>query len=284
MTIDLFGHDRIVLGIATVVVTLFILVFAEITPKVIGARYPEQTALAASYVLKPLVKASAWSLWIVNLFVRCLLWLLRVPIDPGPQRLSMEELRFLVLESGQFMPKKHQSILVNLFDLEAITVEDVMTPRAQIEAIDLEAPTETILAQLTTAYHTRLPAYRGELGNLAGILHLRKVMHLVRSEEFDRKALAGLLAEIYFWDKDGSALVEGSSVLRELNRKLGLALPLDGPKTLNGLILEHLQDIPAAGVALKIAEVPMEIVQTQDRVIKTVRLFRPHVSDLAQAA
>ncbi len=310
MTIDLFGHDRIVLGIATVVVTLLILVFAEITPKVIGARYPERTALAASYVLKPLVKVSAWSLWIVNLFVRCLLWLLRIPVDPAPQRLSMEELRFLVLESGQFMPKKHQSILVNLFDLEAITIEDVMTP----------------------------------LGNLAGILHLRKVMHLVRAEEFDRKALAGLLAEPYFvpastpvfaqlqyfqenrqrialvvdeygelqglvtlediieeiigeftttapvksgissWDKDGSALVEGSSVLRELNRKLGLALPLDGPKTLNGLILEHLRDIPAAGVALKIADVPMEIVQTQDRVIRTVRLFRPRLSDLAQAA
>src|SRR5713226_3780282 len=345
MTIDLFGHDRIVLGIATVVVALLILVFAEITPKVIGARFPERIALAASYVLKPLVKGSAWALWFVNLFVRASLWLLRIPVEgKSQQRLSMEELRFLVLESGQFMPKKHQSILVNLFDLETITVEDVMTPRSQIEAIDLEAPAESILAQLTTAYHTRLPAYRGELGNLAGILHLRKVMHLVRAEEFDRAALAELLAEPYFvpagtpvfaqlqyfqenhqrialvvdeygelqglvtlediieeiiceftttapvksesysWDKDGSALVEGSSVLRELNRKLGLALPLDGPKTLNGLILEHLRDIPAAGVALKIAEVPMEIVQTQDRVIKTVRLFRPRASDLARAA
>jgi len=91
-------------------------------------------------------------------------------------------------------------------------------------------------------------------------------------------------SEIESWNKDGSALVEGSSVLRELNRKLGLALPLDGPKTLNGLILEHLQDIPEAGVALKIAEVPMEIVQTQDRVIKTVRLFRPRAADLAEAA
>jgi Mg2+/Co2+ transporter CorB len=95
---------------------------------------------------------------------------------------------------------------------------------------------------------------------------------------------APVRSEIYSWDKDGSALVEGSSVLRELNRKLGLALPVDGPKTLNGLILEHLQDIPDAGVALKIAEVPMEIVQTQDRVIKTVRLFRPRASDLAEAA
>jgi Mg2+/Co2+ transporter CorB len=345
ITIDLFGHDRVVLGAATLVVALLILVFAEITPKVIGARYPEQTALAASYALKPLVQGFSWMLWIANLFVRCLLWLLRIPAEPKtPQRMSIEELRMLVLESGQFMPKKHQSILVNLFDLEAITVEDVMRPRAQIEAVDLEAPTERLLSQLTTAYHTRLVAYRGELGNLAGILHLRKVMHLLRAEEFDRKALAGLLmepyfvpagtpvftqlqyfqenrqrialvvdeygelqglvtlediieeiigeftttapvrSEIYSWDKDGSALVEGSSVLRELNRKLGLALPVDGPKTLNGLILEHLQDIPGAGVALKIAEVPMEIVQTQDRVIKTVRLFRPPASDLAQAA
>src|SRR2546427_12454737 len=204
-----------------------------------------------------------------------------------------------------------------------------MTPRAQIEAIDLEASSESILAQLTTAYHTRLPAYRGELGNLAGILHLRKVMHLVRSEEFDRRPFAGLLAnpyfvpagtpvfaqlqyfqenhqrialvvdeygelqglvtlediieeiigeftttapvkwESYFWDKDGSALVEGSSVLRELNRKLGLALPLDGPKTLNGLILEHLQDIPAAGGAPQNPGGPMENGPTPDPAGKT---------------
>ncbi|HVQ60614.1 MAG TPA: CNNM domain-containing protein [Burkholderiales bacterium] len=344
ITIGLFGQDRIVLGGATVVVAFLILVVAEITPKVIGARYPEQVALAASYVLKPVVKGFVWTLWIANLFVRCLLWMMRIPTEQAPQRLSIEELRILVLESGQFMPKKHQSILINLFDLEAITIEDVMTPRAQIEAVDLEASVESLLAQLTTAYHTRLVAYRGELGNLAGILHLRKVMHLLRAEEFDRKALAGLLAEPYFvpagtpvfaqlqyfqenrqrialvvdeygellglvtlediieeiigeftttapmksqvyaWDKDGSALVEGSSMLRELNRKLGLALPLDGPKTLNGLILEHLRDIPDAGVALKIAEVPMEIVQTQDRVVKTVRLFRPRASGLARAA
>jgi len=345
ITIDLFGHDRVVLGVTTFVVALLILVFGEITPKVIGARYPEQTALAASYVLKPLVKGFAWMLWIANLFVRCLLWSLRIPTgQSAPQRLSIEELRALVLESGQFMPKKHQSILVNLFDLEAITVEDVMTPRAQIEAVDLDAPAENLLTQMTTAYHTRLVAYRCELGNLAGILHLRKVMHLLRAEELDREALAELLMEPYYvpagtpvfaqlqyfqenrqrialvvdeygelqglvtlediieeiigeftttapvksetyaWDKDGSALVEGSSVLRELNRKLGLTLPLDGPKTLNGLILEHLQDIPDAGVALRIGEVRMEIVQTQDRVIRTVRLFRPPASGLARAA
>jgi Mg2+/Co2+ transporter CorB len=343
---SLFGDSRWIPALSAVSVTFALLIFSEITPKVIGAAYAERIAVAVSYVLAPMLRGLYPLVWLVNLFVRPLLWAFRVRSTGGdqPQRLSTEELRSLVLESGPFMPKKHQSILVNLFDLEAITVEDVMTPRAQIEAIDLEAPAENIVAQLTTAYHTRLPAYRRDLGNVAGILHLRKVLHLVQAGDFDRTALGELLAEPYFvpagtaafaqlqyfqenrqrialvvdeygelqglvtlediieeiigeftttapvksasyaWDKDGSALVEGSSMLRELNRKLGLALPLGGPKTLNGLILEHLQDIPEAGVSLKIAEVPMEIVQTQDRVIKTVRLFRPRLPLLAEAA
>ncbi|MGB5081508.1 MAG: HlyC/CorC family transporter [Burkholderiales bacterium] len=343
--IQLFGDDKFVLMGATVVITFLILVFSEITPKVIGAAYAERIAPVASYVLKPLLRVLYPIVWFVNIFVAPLLFVFRVHSRGAhSQRLSMEELRGLVLESGQFMPKKHQSILVNLFDLEAVTIEDVMTPRSQIEAIDLDAPTETILVQLSTAYHTRLPAYRGEFDKLVGILHLRKVVHLVRSQEFDGDALAELASKPYFvptgtpafaqlqyfqenhqrialvvdeygelqglvtlediieeiigeftttapvkseilsWDKDGSALAEGSSLLRALNRKLGLAFPLEGPKTLNGLILEHLQDIPEAGVAVKIAGVPIEIVQTQDRVIKTVRLFRPVTTDLAEAA
>jgi Mg2+/Co2+ transporter CorB len=343
--IQLFGDDKFVLMGATVVITFLILVFSEITPKVIGAAYAERIAPVASYVLKPLLQVLYPIVWFVNLFVAPLLFVFRVRSKGAQsQRLSMEELRGLVLESGQFMPKKHQSILVNLFDLEAITIEDVMTPRSQIEAIDLDAPTETILSKLSTAYHTRLPAYRGELDKLVGILHLRKVMHLVRSQEFDGDALGELAAKPYFvpagtpafaqlqyfqenhqrialvvdeygelqglvtlediieeiigefttaapvkseilsWDQGGSALAEGSSLLRELNRKLGLAFSLEGPKTLNGLILEHLQDIPEAGVAVKINGVPMEIVQTQGRVIKTVRLFRPAPPGLAEAA
>jgi Mg2+/Co2+ transporter CorB len=120
-----------------------------------------------------------------------------------------------------------------------------------------------------------------EYGELQGLVTLEDIIEEIIGEF---TTTAPLKSEIEPWDKDGSALVEGTSVLRELNRKLGLALPVDGPKTLNGLILEHLQDIPEAGVALKIAEVPMEIVQTQDRVIKTVRLFRPRAADVAEAA
>jgi len=343
ITIQLFGENKIALGLGTLAVTFLILVFAEITPKVIAAAHAERIAFAVSYVLTPMLKLVYPVVWFVNLFVSALLTLLRFkpPASGEPQRLSAEELRSLVLEAGHYIPKKHRSILVNLFDLERVTVEDVMTPRAQIEAVDLEAPPELIAEQLATSYHTRLLVYRSELGNIAGILHLRRVLALMREGDLDRDKLAELLTEPYFipastplfaqiqyfqenhqrlalvvdeygelqglmtlediieeiigefttnapsvatiraWDKNESALVEGTSPLRELNRKLGLMLPLEGPKTLNGLIIEHFQDIPEAGVSLKIAGVPMEIVQTQDRVVRIVRLFRPKADALA---
>ncbi len=343
IAVRLFGESEIALGLGTLAVTFLILVFCEITPKVIGAAHAERIAFAVSYVLTPLLRVLYPVVWFVNLFVSALLKMLRFkpPAGGEPQRLSAEELRSLVLEAGHYIPKNHRSILVNLFDLERITVEDVMTPRAQIEAVDLEAPIERIAEQLATSYHTRLLVYRGELGNIAGILHLRKVLALMRDGGLERDKLAELLTEPYFipastplfaqlqyfqenhqrfalvvdeygelqglmtlediieeiigefttsapsiatihvWDKNDSALVEGASPLRELNRKLGLALPLGGPKTLNGLILEHFQDIPEAGVSLKIAGVPMEIVQTQDRVVRTVRLFKPRADALS---
>ena len=337
IAIDLLGQNELALAVATGAITFLIVVFSEITPKVIGATFPERIAPPLSYVLGPLLKLLYPAVWFVNLLSSAVLWLLRV--KPGaagePQRLTQEELRALVLEHSHIIPKKHAAILVNLFDLDRITVEDVMTPRAQIEAIDLELPAEEIVRHITTSYHTRVPVHRGELGNVVGVLHVRRALSLLREGELDKDALVELLTDPYYvpadtpalaqlqyfqenrqrlalvvdeygelqglltlediieeiigefttaapvkasgyaWDERGAALVEGATSLRDLNRKLGLELPLDGPKTLNGLILEHLQDIPEAGVSMKISGVPMEIVQTQDRVVKTVRLFKP---------
>ncbi len=343
ITIELFGDNQVALAIGTAAVTFLILVFSEITPKVIGATYPERIALPLAYVLGPLLRILYPIVWFVNLFVSGLLKLLRVKPQSGEEteRLSPEELRSLVLEHSHFMPRKHQSILVNLFDLERITIEDVMTPRSQIEAVDLDLPEDELVEKLATSYHTRLVAYRGELNNVLGILHLRRAIALVRDGELDKADLEEMLADPYFvpahtpvftqlgyfqenrqrvalvvdewgelqglvtlediieelvgefttstptrsagyaWDENGSALVEGSTSLRDLNRQLQLSLPLDGPKTLNGLVLEHFQDIPEGGVSARIAGVPMEIVQTQGRLVKTVRIFRPRVAATA---
>jgi Mg2+/Co2+ transporter CorB len=339
ITIELFGDNELALAIGTAAVTFLILVFSEITPKVIGATYPERIALGLAYVLGPLLRLLYPIVWFVNLFVSGLLKLLRIRRQRGDETesLSPEELRSLVLENSRFMPRKHQSILVNLFDLESITIEDVMTPRHQIEAVDLEQPEDELFEKLATSYHTRLVAYRGELNNVVGILHLRRAISLMRDGRIDMADLEEMLTEPYFvpahtpvftqlgyfqenrqrvalvvdewgelqglvtlediveefvgefttstpargsgysWDESGSVLVEGTTSLRDLNRHLDLSLPLHGPKTLNGLVLEHFQDIPEGGVSARIAGVPMEIVQTQGRVVKTVRIFRPAV-------
>ena len=329
-----FSHNELALFFGTVGVTFAILVFSEITPKVIAAAYPERIALASSYVLTPLLKLFSPVVWFVNLFVQALLMILRLkPGAENTQKISLEELKTLVLEAGHFIRKKHQTMLLNLFDLETITVDDVMVPRGQIEAINLDDEDDVIRNQLLTCYHTRLPVYRGSLDNVTGIIHVRKVLNQLRNGEITSAVLEKIMREPYFvpsgtplfsqlqlfqenrervglivdengeWkglvtlediveeiigeftthppsqvgtflkQEDGSIIVEGSSLLRDLNRKLGLHLPLGGPKTLNGLIVEHFEDIPEAGTSLKIAGYPMEIIQTQDRVVKVVRIF-----------
>ena len=328
------GHSEFALLIATGAAAFAILVFSEVTPKVIGAAYPERIALPSSYVLTPLLKATRPAVWFVNLFVQGLLRLMWLRPGSGEHKLSVEELRMLVLEAG-YIPHKHQSILINLFDLEAITVDDVMVPRSQIEAIDLEAPLEELTQQISTAYHRRLLVYKGQLDEVIGTLRVRNVLNLMQQGELTKDGLREIIHELnfvpsgtplfsqlqnfqehqdrvslvvdeygelmglvtledileeivgefttqsplqtrgFFRQDDGSYLVEGSTLLRELNRKLGFQFPLDGPKTLNGLILEHLQDIPEPNTSLKIADYPLEIVQTQDRVVKAVRVFPP---------
>jgi len=339
IAIAAFGNNEEVLTIATAVVAFFLIVFAEITPKVIGATYPERIALPASMVIKPLILMGRPVIWFVNLFVRGILKLTRIRTgsEMRDQRLSPEELRSMVLEGGNFIPVKHKSILLNLFDLERVTVEDVMTPRAQIESLNLSVPVDEIKHQLTTCYHNKLLVHEGEVNNIAGILHVRKAMALLNQEdeltvdhfralltapyfippetdlftqlqyfqenqerlgvivdeygevqglvtlddiieemvgEFTTSTPSASRADQFGWDKQGECLLEGTTSLRDVNKRLNLNLPLDGPKTLNGLLLEELQDIPEASVSLKIADCVIEIVQVQEQAIKMVKLYR----------
>ncbi len=339
IAIAAFGNNEEVLTIATAVVAFFLIVFAEITPKVIGATYPERIALPASVVIKPLILIGRPVIWFVNLFVRGILKITRIRTgsDVRDQRLSPEELRSMVLEGGNFIPVKHKSILLNLFDLERVTVEDVMIPRAQIESLNLSVPVDEIKHQLTTCYHNKLLVHEGEINNIAGILHVRKAMALLNQEdeltiehfrallttpyfippetdlftqlqyfqenqerlgvivdeygevqglvtlddiieemvgEFTTSTPSASRADHFGWDAQGECLLEGTTSLRDVNKRLNLNLPIDGPKTLNGLLLEELQDIPEASVSLKVADCVIEIVQVQEQAIKMVKLYR----------
>lgn len=289
-------------------------------------------------VMKPVI-------WFVNQLANGILRMLRINTQGDrDQRFSPEELRSIVLESGSFMPTKHRSILLNLFDLENITVDDVMIPRRQIESLNFDAPLDDILHQLETCYHNRLIVYQGDIDQVLGVLHVRKTLTALHNQELDRDTLRGLLAEPYYvpsgtpvfqqlqyfqesrqrtalvvneygeleglltpediieeligefttstpnggssrggWNASGECIVAGSIPLRELNRWLHLSLPTKGPKTLNGLILEILEEIPDGDVCMKIGDVMLEVMRSDDQAVRTVKLFKPRTTRGARA-
>lgn len=335
IVLRLYGHNEVAMLVGTLAIAFVILIFSEIMPKIIAATHPERVALPSSYLLSPLVKLFYPVVSIATAIVRGMLWVMgiKVQTDQSTHKMTLEELRGLVLDAEHFIPRKHQKMLLNLVDLERITVNDVMVPRNQIEALDINVALPLLREQIITCHHTLLPVFEGTPSNIIGVLHAKRALTLLQTSSFDLTQLREVLNEPYFIPSDtpllkqlqqfqerhmrlglvvdeygellglvtlenileeivgefttqapnqtgkflrhddGSLLLEGGSSLRELNRKLGLHFPLDGAKTLNGLILEHMEDIPEAGTSVKISGYPMEIIQTQDRVVKVVRIF-----------
>src|SRR5438477_674392 len=173
ITKRLFGEGEVALGLGTVAISFALLVFSEITPKVIGAAHADRIAPLVSFVLVPMLKAAKPIVWFVNLFVQGLLNILRIKTPDVGTMLTQEELRTLVLEGSQYFRGKHRTMLANLLDLEAISVDDVMTPRNQIHALDLAVKPTLLRQQLATSYHSRVPVYEDSLDNIIGILPLK---------------------------------------------------------------------------------------------------------------
>jgi len=324
------------IAIAAGLLTLVILIFAEVAPKTLAALHPERIAFPAAFIFIPLLKILYPLVWVVNGIANSLLRLLGVDVEgANSHHLSTEELRTVVNEAGALIPKRHQSMLLSILDLEKVTVEDIMIPRNEVQGIDLEDDWADIKEQLTHSQHTRLPVYRGDIDNIEGILHIRHVMHLMAQEEFSKQAIEANMREPYFIpeatplntqllnfqrqqrriglvvneygdiqglvtlvdileeivgeftsdpsalikeihpQEDGSFLVDGSTYIRELNRVMQWDLPQDGPKTLNGVVVEYLESIPEAGISVKINEYAIEIMQTSENMVKTARIMPP---------
>ena len=315
------------------------IVAGELVPKRLGQQNAVGIARLVALPMIGLATVSAPFVHLLSASTNALLFpLLRLfglrRGEPDPE-MTPEEIRTILLEYSNLMPRKHVSILTNLFELGSITVQDIMVPRARIESVCLEEGMDKVLHHLATAHHQRIVVYKDHEGTLGGVLQVRKVLAALHAGQVDEAALLGVLDEPYFvpastsvlaqmqyfqenrervalvvdeygevlglvtledileemvgkftttlpssaaplsWDADASATADGAMPVREINRALGLELPTDGPKTLSGLIVEHLQDIPEADVSIKIAEVAMEIVHAQGRTIKTVRIFKP---------
>ncbi|MEE9595345.1 MAG: HlyC/CorC family transporter [Acidiferrobacterales bacterium] len=196
IALKIFGQASI--AVATALLTITILIFAEVAPKTIAAMQPERVAFPAAYVLRFLLKVCYPIIWLINQIANQMLRLLGVPLDKRGDQISSEELRLAVMEAGTLIPKTHQAMLLGILDLEKITVEDVMVPRGQIQGIDLDDDWDDILAQLTRSRYTRLAIYRGSLENVVGMIHMRKVLNGLRENELSRETLIQSMTEPYF--------------------------------------------------------------------------------------
>jgi len=323
-------------AIAPLVLTIVILIFAEVTPKTYAAVKPERIAYPASLVLEPLLKLLYPLVWMVNAISNGLLRLLGVKsIDGESDNLTRDELRTVVHEAGTLIPRRHQAMLLSILDLENVTVNDIMVPRHEVMGLDLDDDLDDILAHIRTSQHTRLPVYKGDINNIIGMLHLRNAARFLSRGEVTKAAIVQEAREPYFIpestplhtqllnfqnqkrrigivvdeygdveglvtledileeivgefttdvaglnqeihpQEDGSHVIDGTANIRDINKALGWQLPTDGPKTLNGVILEHLESFPDGPACLQINNVRIEILEVRDNLITAARCWQP---------
>jgi Mg2+/Co2+ transporter CorB len=327
---EIGGQPAVALG--TLILTLAVLIFSEAAPKTLAAMHPERLAFPAAMIYYPLLKITYPVVWLTNAASNGVLFLLGVrDNDSDLQSLTREELRTVVHEAGARISTRYRKMLLSILDLEQVTVDDVMVPHNEIVGIDLDSDSAEIESLIRTSQHTRLPAYRDNIDQVVGILHLRKLANLAQ-QDLTRDNLLRLLSEPYFVpegtplstqlvqfqrrgertalvvdeygdiqgivtledileeivgefttdpadDEDDvvnegsdTFLVDGAANIREINRSQDWNLPTDGPKTMNGLIIEMLETIPAPGTCLKINGYPIEIVEADDNRIRSVRV------------
>lgn len=332
LAIRMYGDNAVVP--ASILLTLVFLIFAEIIPKTIAAYKSEAVAYTVSHVLLPLKSLLFPVIWMVSHVTHFVLRLTRIEKNDGSEHIGLEELRTIVGEAGHLIPKHHKGMLMNILDLEQITVDDIMIPRNEVFGIDIDANTDTIIRKLRDAEFTRIPVYQNDIDNIVGILHQRDIINSVDEQgRVQRDALLQAIRDPYFIPEgtplntqlfnfqkqkrrlgivvdeygvmqgivtledlleeivgeftsnlstdtediihqaDGSYLVDGTTTVRDINKIMKWELPTDGPKTLNGLLLEKLESFPEASVGVSIGRYRFEIIEMKGNLIQSVRAY-----------
>jgi len=337
LAIKFWGDKGI--AIVTGLLTLVILVFAEVMPKTLATLKSEKLAFLAAHIYTPLMRI-AWPLvHLINMLVNQMLGKFGVDTRQNGDldKLNSEELRTVVHEAGDMIPERHQRMLLNILDLEKVTVDEIMVPRNEIEGIDLNQPWPEVVKKLGQSGHSRMPVFREDIDNVEGFIYLRRMLNVLKGQKLTQAYVESSVREAYFIPEgtpvtlqllnfqhekkriglvvdeygdiqglitiedileeivgeftsdpshqeklseialmqDGTYTVQGSISLRELNRELSWNLPTEGPKTLNGLVLEHLQNIPENGATFIINGRPIEITKVQSNVVQMARIDTP---------
>jgi len=332
IAVRLWGNLGFIL--APVLLTIIVLVFAEVTPKTIAALYPEKVAYPSSLLLIVLMKVFYPAVWMINKVSNGLVRLCGLKVEGGNSlHLTKEELRTVLDESGGLIPRKRHGMLLNILDLEKATVEDIMVPRNEVVGIDLDDDIAEILETISKSSHTLLPVFKKDLNEVIGFMHMRNMSKLIDIEEINKAELMQLIEEAYFVPEstplhtqlfkfqnnkkrmaivvdeygdvqgiitiedileeivgnfttnlseetddihpqpDGTYIIDGTATVREINKALDWDLPIDGPKTLNGLLTEMLEMIPEKNLCVRLPFHCAEILNVQDNAIRTVKMW-----------
>ena len=337
LCLNLFGDSGVVIG--SIVLTLIILVFAEITPKTFAALNSEKVALPASLILKYLQKILRPLVLFVNFFSNFFMRLLGTKETTINEDLSPEELKSVLENSGDLIPKKYQDMLISVLELDKVSVDEVMTQRSEVIGIDINQPIENILTNLQNNQKDFLPVYNESLDDLRGVIDLYGITSFLSNEDKSIESLIESLDEAYFIpentplstqlfnfqknkktvaviideygsvkglvtikdvleeivgelatdidretveimeQKDGSYLIDASIPLRELNKKLNWQLPINGAKTLNGLIIDQVETIPENNIKIEIENYSIETVLIRNNMIKIARVLQIEQED-----
>ena len=332
IAVQLYGEQEIIIMMGTLITTFLILIFSEISPKVIAAAHSERLALSCSFLLFPILKVLYPIVLFVNIFVLGILKIFNIKINFKQNNLiTMDELKSIISDSGQFIPNKNKSLLLNFIDLEKVTIDEIMMPHTNIESINLNQSIEEILEKIENFHHSRILVKKKDNDEIEGVLNINKLFKFYIKENMkisNSKELINLIDPPYFipsgtpiykqmqkfqdnqeriglivnehgefvglvtledileeiigefniepskiiFDRNGW-IVDGGISIRELNKKLNLNLPLQGPKTLNGLILEFFEDIPEPNTGFKIKNITFEIINAQDKNVKSVKIY-----------
>ena len=330
LCLRLFGDSGVLIG--SIILTMIVLIFAEVTPKTFAANYSEKVALPSSLILKFLQKLLYPLVWIVNFFSNSILKLLGVKEKESEEDLSPEELKSILENSGDLIPSRYQEMLLSVLELDKISIDEIMIPKSEIIGIDLSKDIEEIGEFLKDSKKEFFPIFDQNLDDIKGIINLYGINSFLSSQKKDTESLLQNSEEVYFAlentslniqlnnfqkdkkkvavvldeygsvkgmvdikdileeivgelsdpheevkidikeQKDGSYLIDAGISAREVNKRLGWDLPLTGPKTLNGLILENTETIPEANISLEIENYLIETVLIKDNMIKFAKV------------
>jgi len=335
IVVEFFGTQESIIFVGTLVTTFMIVIFSEISPKVIGAAHPEKLAPFCSYILYPLLRIFYPIVLFLNFFVLGFLKIVNIKTNFNQNDLiNMDELKSIISESGTFIPQKNKSIFLNLIDLNKVTIDEVMMPHTSVEAVHIKQSIDEILEKVINSNYRQMVVKDSD--EILGVIDSKKILNLFIKEEKDEithKKIMELIEPPYFIPsgttiykqiqyfqdnqekkgfivnehgdflglvsledlleeiigefntdipsklskiitEDDGWIIDGGISIRDLNKKLNLKLPTDGPITISGLIIEFLENIPDTNTSFKMHKTRFEIINIYEQTIKKVKIYK----------